>query len=64
LRQRGITSVAIVAPPDPGAAQGHAVVLDALRDARLQYLFRQTRRSGQDNPLLPIVARYRQGERP
>jgi hypothetical protein len=62
LRQRGIVSVVIVDTRDPGVPQADTVALEALCDARLQYLFRQARRSGQDNPLLQLVARYRQGE--
>ncbi len=64
LRQRGIASVVIVDTRDPGPPQADTVAQAALRDARLQYLFRQTLRSGQDNPLLQFVARYRQGEPP
>ena len=60
LRQRGIASVVIVDIRDPDAPQADTVALNA----RLQYLFRQARRSGQDNPLFQLVARYRQGELP
>jgi hypothetical protein len=64
LRLRGIASVVIEDTQDPDAPHANAVAWDALRDTRLQYLFRQTLRSGQDNPLLQLVARYRQGEPP
>lgn len=57
LRQRGIASVVVVDTREPGAAQ---VDTEAL-DARLHYLFRHSRRSGQDNPICLMVARYRQG---
>lgn len=62
LRQRGVVSLVIVAAAEADALE--PLVLQVQTDARLQYLFRHALQVGQDNPLLHMVARYRQGGRP
>ncbi|MDR7379901.1 hypothetical protein J2X19_004597 [Rhodoferax ferrireducens] len=61
LRQRGVTRLVIVAAA-PDAVE--SLALQAQTDERLQYLFRHALQAGQVNPLLHMVARYRQGGSP
>jgi hypothetical protein len=66
LRRRGIASAAIVLPgaqAGEGAPEGGGMQASRAQiDARMQRLFRHTAKTGQLNPLLHIVRRYRLGE--
>jgi len=62
LRQRGVVSLVIVVTEVPDASD--VLARQAQTDERLQYLFRHALQAGQVNPLLHMVARYRQGGSP
>lgn len=65
LRRRGIATVVIRLAPSAGAggpAVQEAKTPQAQVEERMQRLFRHAAKTGQLNPLLHIVRRYRLGE--